>query len=95
MLNLQNILYYVAVVLVLSAISFVLYGWDKRQAKVNGWRVSEKNLHMLSFLGGWPGAILGQKYFRHKTQKQSFRIAFWFTVIAHIGAVAAVCFKLV
>jgi len=90
MLTLQNILYYLAAVIVLSAVSFVLYGWDKRQAKVNGWRVPEKNLHLLSLLGGWPGAIFGQKFFRHKTQKQSFRLTFWFTVIAHLGAVIAI-----
>lgn len=64
-----------------------MYGWDKRQAKNNGWRVPEKNLHIVSLFGGWPGAILGQNYFRHKTQKQSFRLTFWTTVVLHVVAV--------
>lgn len=90
---LQNILYYIGAVIVLSAVSFVLYGWDKRQAKTNGWRVPEKNLHILSLLGGWPGAILGQKYFRHKTQKQSFRTTFWITVVLHVCGVGYLLYK--
>ena len=90
---LQNILYYIAAVFVLSIVSFALYGWDKRQAKVKGWRVAEKNLHLLSLLGGWPGAIVGQKYFRHKTQKQSFRSVFWLTVVLHFCAVGYMLYK--
>ena len=91
--GMQHIVYYIAAVVVLSAASFVLYGWDKRQAKVKGWRVAEKNLHLLSLLGGWPGALLGQNFFRHKTQKQSFRGAFWLTVVLHFCAVAYVVYK--
>ena len=85
---------YILAVFVLSVVSFLLYGWDKRQAQNDGWRVPEKNLHLLSFFGGWPGALLGQKTFRHKTQKQSFQLTYWFTVVAHIGVVVAVCFGL-
>ena len=90
--SLMTLLNYAIAVVVFSAISFVLYGWDKRQAKVKGWRVPEKNLHLLSLLGGWPGALAGQQVFRHKTQKQSFQLTYWFTVVANIGMVAAVCF---
>ena len=89
----KSILCYIGAVVVLSFISFALYGWDKRQAKNNGWRVAEKNLHVLSLLGGWPGAIFGQKYFRHKTQKQSFRGMFWLTVVVHVCAVIYVLYK--
>jgi uncharacterized membrane protein YsdA (DUF1294 family) len=88
-MTIQN---YVIAAFALSVISFGMYGWDKRQAKVNGWRVPEKNLHLLSLLGGWPGALMGQKVFRHKTQKQSFRVAFWFTVLCHVGVVTAIWF---
>jgi len=83
---------YPVAVLVLSIVSFAIYGWDKRQAQHDGWRVPEKNLHILSFLGGWPGALLGQRVFRHKTRKQSFQVTYWFTVIANIGLVVAVVF---
>jgi uncharacterized membrane protein YsdA (DUF1294 family) len=51
--------------------------------------VSERTLHLMAFLGGWPGAYLGQRQFRHKTQKMSFRIVFWILVVLHVGLVAA------
>ncbi|MEO9655420.1 DUF1294 domain-containing protein [Marinomonas sp.] len=42
-------------------------------AKRGHWRVSEFKLHLLSLLGGWPGAMLSQKLFRHKVSKKRFR----------------------
>lgn len=78
------ILGYPILVAVTSIIAFLMYGWDKRQAKTNGWRVPEKKLHGLAFLGGWPGAMLGQKYFRHKTQKGEFKIMTWLAAGLHV-----------
>jgi uncharacterized membrane protein YsdA (DUF1294 family) len=43
--------------------------------------VPERTLHLLALLGGWPGAILGQRHFRHKTRKVSFLFAFWAVVV--------------
>ena len=42
----------------------------------------------LCFLGGWPGALVGRKVFRHKTSKQPFRTIFWCTVIANCVVLA-------
>ena len=36
----------------------------------------ERTLHLLALLGGWPGAILARRRFRHKTMKVPFLIAF-------------------
>ena len=33
-------------------------------------------LHLLELCGGWPGAYLGQRWFRHKSSKLSFRVSF-------------------
>ncbi len=82
--------YYLIAVLLLSAASFLLYGWDKRQAKVDGWRVPEKNMHLISLLGGWPGSFAGQRVFRHKTQKTRFQVTYWATVVVHIAVVTLV-----
>ena len=49
-------------------------------------RVSENQLHLLSLLGGWPGAWLAQQVLRHKTSKLSFRAMYWFTIAAHFAA---------
>jgi uncharacterized membrane protein YsdA (DUF1294 family)/cold shock CspA family protein len=64
-----------------SLIAFIAYGIDKSKAKHGGWRTKESTLHLFSVLGGWPGAILAQQKFHHKTTKVSFRFEFWFTVI--------------
>ena len=67
-----------------SIATFLIYGWDKWQAKKNKWRIPEKWLHVFEFFGGWPGGILGQLVFRHKTSKISYQIIFWLIVILHL-----------
>ena len=86
---------YLSLVLVMSLATFFAYGKDKGQAATGGRRIPERTLHLMAFLGGWPGAICGQRQFRHKTQKISFRIVFWIVVIMHIGIVGAGAYALV
>ena len=71
--------------LMLSLLTLMLYAWDKRRARRGGWRVSEKQLHLVALLGGWPGALLAQHSLRHKTVKRKFRFVFWLTVIGHVA----------
>lgn len=73
---------------VLSAVTFLAYGFDKRAAELGNWRTPESTLHLLAFLGGWPGALAAQRVFRHKTVKQPFQTVFWFTVVANVGLLA-------
>ena len=82
------------VVVVMSLVCFLAYGLDKRKAVKGDRRVSERTLHLMAFLGGWPGALLGQRHFRHKTQKLSFRLVFWMVVVCHVGIVGAVTYAL-
>ncbi|SDM61224.1 Uncharacterized membrane protein YsdA, DUF1294 family [Cryobacterium flavum] len=70
--------------LVTSMICFAVYAIDKRRARFGGWRVSERTLLFWGFIGGWPGAIVAQQVLRHKTQKKSFREAFWVTVFFNV-----------
>ena len=86
---------YVVIVVVMSLASYIAYGLDKRRATTGRRRIPERTLHLLAFLGGWPGALIGQQYFRHKTQKVSFRIMFWIVVVLHVGIVGAVMYALV
>lgn len=69
---------------VASALAFVMYGADKSAASQGRWRTAESTLHLLDLLGGWPGALLAQGIFRHKTRKTEFQIAFWISVFANI-----------
>jgi len=76
---------YCGVVSLMSVATFVVFGWDKRKAKVAGWRIPEKTLHLMAFLGGWPGAVVAQSWFRHKTIKPVFRAILVFIGLLHIG----------
>lgn len=86
------LLVYLGFVCVCSIVSFAVYGFDKRRAGIGGRRVPERTLHLLAFLGGWPGALLGQRHFRHKTRKVPFLIAFWAVVALHIVIVGAMAY---
>jgi uncharacterized membrane protein YsdA (DUF1294 family) len=81
---------YASVVILLSLITFTAYGVDKHRAQSGGRRISEATLHWLALLGGWPGAWAGQRVFRHKTQKLSFRLIYWAIVALHVGLIIAI-----
>jgi uncharacterized membrane protein YsdA (DUF1294 family)/cold shock CspA family protein len=70
----------------MSALAFILYGLDKWAAKRDAQRTPESTLHFCGLLGGWPGALLAQQVFLHKSSKRSFQIAFWFVVVLNCGA---------
>jgi uncharacterized membrane protein YsdA (DUF1294 family)/cold shock CspA family protein len=67
----------------LSLSTFIAYAMDKIKAHSNEWRISEKTLHWLEFLGGWPGALIAQRVIQHKNKKTSFQVVFWVIVIIH------------
>jgi uncharacterized membrane protein YsdA (DUF1294 family)/cold shock CspA family protein len=67
----------------MSAATFIAYGMDKEAAKNNQTRISEDSLLMWGIIGGWPGALIGQWVFRHKTIKSSFQASFWISVVTN------------
>ncbi len=67
--------------LVASAIAFAVYAWDKSAARKGRWRTTERALHVLGVLGGWPGALIARHVFLHKSRKQAFINVFWGTVV--------------
>ena len=70
-------------VLALSLISYRCYANDKCRAQKMNWRVSENSLHLTALLGGWPGAFLSQRQFRHKVSKFGFQFVFWLIVLIY------------
>lgn len=68
-----------------SLITFIMYAVDKSAARRGVWRTSESTLHLLSLVGGWPGALVAQQKLRHKSKKQSFLLIFWVTVLVNCG----------
>jgi uncharacterized membrane protein YsdA (DUF1294 family) len=71
----------------LNLVTFLAYGFDKRQAIKSKGRVPEIVLHLLALVGGSPAAAIGQLLFRHKTKKPQFRIIFIMIVILQVTAI--------
>ncbi len=63
---------FIAVLIIGSLISFVLYGADKSKAKRGAWRIPEKVLLLWGFLCGAVGALAAMQLFRHKTKHYYF-----------------------
>jgi len=74
--------------LVLSLLTFIAYAFDKWAALHDRWRTQESTLHLLALVGGWPGALIAQQVLRHKSQKESFRVVFWATVLINCAVFA-------
>lgn len=67
--------------LMASCVAYLAYVLDKAASLKGQWRTPESTLHLFSLVGGWPGAMLAQRRLRHKTQKQSFQVTYWATVV--------------
>jgi uncharacterized membrane protein YsdA (DUF1294 family) len=67
-------------------VAFCAYALDKSAARTGRWRTPEGTLHIFGLAGGWPGALVAQKVLRHKSQKQSFQLVFWATVLLNCSA---------
>jgi uncharacterized membrane protein YsdA (DUF1294 family) len=79
----------IAAILAVNVCLFLLYGYDKRQACRDGWRIPEKTLLLWSCAGPF-GAIAGMGLFRHKTQKMKFALIVPGLAILQLIAAAAI-----
>lgn len=77
----KNIVIYL---IVINILTFIAMWWDKHEAKVGDWRISEKTLFILVLLGGGVGGIAGMYVFRHKTKKWYFKFGFPIILILEI-----------
>ncbi|MBI5160818.1 MAG: cold shock and DUF1294 domain-containing protein [Micrococcales bacterium] len=64
--------------------AFAAYALDKSAAVHGGWRLAERSMLLLGLVGGWPGAIVAQQLFRHKTRKRAFLAEFWASVTLNV-----------
>ena len=70
--------------IVINIITFLVFGYDKWQAKNNKRRISEFNLLLLAGIGGTIGGLIGMNFFIHKTNKFSFILSFYAIVILQV-----------
>jgi uncharacterized membrane protein YsdA (DUF1294 family) len=78
-------LYLAAFYLVMSLVTFVVYGVDKRRSVKGKWRIKEKTLHLLALCGGVPGALVAAQVFRHKNRKLRFRLVTFAILALHLA----------
>ena len=74
--------------------AFVVFTFDKYRSRVGASRISEKELHTFSLLGGFLGASLSMALFRHKVSKPSFLIKHILIMIVWIVAIVYYFFEL-
>lgn len=90
-------MFYEAITIYLIAINFLSIVFciiDKCQAKNGGWRISEKTLFSLCFLGGGIGMYFTMRTVHHKTRHKRFMIGIPLIIILQIIVVYAVCSKI-
>ena len=80
----QGLPAFYAYLIAINIIALLCYGYDKYQSTHQGFRVPEIILHAIALAGGTPGALLGQRVFRHKTLKRSFRMCFCLIVLVQV-----------
>ncbi|HCM1428291.1 TPA: cold shock and DUF1294 domain-containing protein [Vibrio parahaemolyticus] len=81
----NGVILLIPVYLILSIFTYLMFAWDKQAAQNGSWRTPENTLHTLSFVGGWPGALLAQFQLRHKSRKQPFKFILWVTIVLNIS----------
>lgn len=70
---------------IVNVIGFGLFAADKFRAKIGWYRISEKDLCIVSILGGWPAGLAAMFAFRHKLKKTPFIVKFSLATITNIA----------
>ena len=62
----------------------MIFGIDKHKAIKHEWRIPEGSLMGFAALGGALGALLGMKFYRHKTRHAKFTVGVPLILVTHI-----------
>ena len=76
----------------MNFLAFLLCGLDKWKSIHHWWRVPERVLLVLSFLGGCFGMMAGMRLFHHKTRKVKFYFVYLFCLV-WIVILGLVCYN--
>ena len=87
----MNFLYiFLCYLVIMNIIGLGVMGLDKSKARHHAWRIPEKTLFLVSFLGGSIGIWAGMYLFRHKTRHWYFVVGV--PVIVLLQAVITIYF---
>ena len=84
---------YLPILALMSALTFFLYGIDKRRARCARRRIPERTLFFFAALGGATGALLGMRLFRHKTRHIYFYFINGFFLLLQLALLALLAFQ--
>lgn len=84
----RSVIWYLSILVVMGAATFVALWVDKRWAVRGDWRIPERTLHVLELLGGWAGAIAAMTLVRHKNRKASYWLVTALIAAAHLATAA-------
>lgn len=76
--------YFIGYLIIISIITFIIYGFDKLMAKMKKSRIRETTLLTLSIIGGAFGGFLAMLLFSHKTRVNRFIIVNLFMIVLYI-----------
>ena len=65
-------MFFIAYLVLMNLVAFIVCGLDKRAARRKKWRIPEKTLFLLAIIGGSTGMLLAMYVFRHKTRHRKF-----------------------
>lgn len=71
----------------INLIGFLAMFIDKKKAENGSWRIQERTLITIAFIGGSIGGLIGMYTFKHKTQKPRFKIGFPLILIIQIAII--------
>lgn len=74
--------------LAINAVTFIVYGIDKYEAKKAMWRISEATLLMQAVLAGSIGAWIAMRVWRHKTMHKKFKYGIPVILLIQIALIA-------
>lgn len=74
--------------IIINGTAFAAMGADKRRARKGKWRIPERTLFLLAFLGGSVGALAGMYGFRHKTKHRKFTVGIPIIFLLWLAAVS-------
>ena len=74
-------------ILVMNILGVLVMAVDKRKAVKKKWRIPEKQLFLVSLLGGSIGTLTGMYLFRHKTKHWYFVVGMPLILIIQVAIV--------
>ncbi|MCF8011627.1 MAG: DUF1294 domain-containing protein [Clostridiales bacterium] len=77
----------------INIIGILLMAYDKEKSRDKSWRIPERNLILIAFVGGFIGIYFGMKWFRHKTRHGKFKYGVPSIIVLQIFIICWVMFQ--